>query len=32
MALQRESLGGEKGGAAGGEYTLELAPQRLTAQ
>ena len=29
MALQREPLGGEKGRAAGGEYTLELAPQQL---
>lgn len=28
MALQREPLGGEKGRAAGGEYALELAPQR----
>ena len=29
MALPREPLGGEKGRATDGEYTLELAPQRL---
>ena len=28
MALPREPLGGEKGRATDGEYTLELAPQR----
>ena len=28
--LQREPLDGEKGRADGGEYTLELAPQRPT--
>lgn len=30
--LHREPLDGEKGRANGGEYTLELAPQRLLAQ
>ena len=29
MALQREPLDGEKGRAAGGEYTLEPAPKRF---
>ena len=29
MALPREPLGGEKGRATDGEYTLELAPQRF---
>ena len=31
MELQREPLGGEKGRATDGEYTLELAPQRFSA-